>query len=29
MLVMDDTQGTELLVSERQAKELRNRLPGL
>jgi two-component system LytT family response regulator len=29
MLVMDDSQGTELLVSERQAKELRSRLPGL
>jgi two-component system, LytTR family, response regulator len=29
MLVMDDSHETELLVSERQAKELRSRLPGL
>jgi two-component system, LytTR family, response regulator len=29
MLVMADPQETELLVSERQAKELRSRLPGL
>jgi len=29
MLVMDDAGETELLVSERQAKELRSRLPGL
>jgi two-component system, LytTR family, response regulator len=29
MLVMDDSHSTELLVSERQAKELRSRLPGL
>lgn len=29
VLTMADSAGTELLVSERQAKELRNRLPGL
>lgn len=29
VLVMNDSQGTEVQVSERQAKELRQRLPGL